>query len=64
VKGLSDKYPILIDILVDPNVDFNEDEKRGVNFAEHQSISQISEGIKVCIKSLAEQGKKENEVGF
>lgn len=51
VHSISDIYPVLVDILVDPGVDHTdaEDKKMGVGFREHWSITSIHDGLRVCL---------------
>lgn len=46
---ISDLYPVLVDILVDPSTSLadEEDKKQGINFADYRTMTQINEGLKV-----------------
>ncbi len=48
VDMISEQYPVLVDILVDPSTMVDEEDKRqGVNFPEYRSSLQINDGLKV-----------------
>ena len=55
VEMLSDLYPELVDILVDPSATIadEEDKRQGINFPEYITSIQVNEGLKVVLLSFS-----------